>query len=66
MVLTLVCMVALPLPAAKAGKTVSAIPKNTMSVVSRMADLSAIPSFFEIKEAGGVCTLSEKNRIVGF
>ena len=25
-----------------------------------------IPSFFEIKEAGGVCTLSEKNRIVGF
>jgi hypothetical protein len=27
---------------------------------------SAIPSFFEIKEAGGVCTLSEKNRIVGF
>jgi hypothetical protein len=27
---------------------------------------SAIPSFFEIKEAGGVCALSEKNRIVGF
>ena len=27
---------------------------------------SAIPSFFEIKEAGGVYTLSEKNRIVGF
>jgi hypothetical protein len=26
----------------------------------------AIPSFFEIKEAGGVCALSEKNRIVGF
>jgi hypothetical protein len=34
-----------------------------------MVDLSrpsAIPSFFEIKEAGGVCALSEKNRIVGF
>ena len=30
------------------------------------AELSAIPSFFEIKEAGGVYTLSEKNRIVGF
>jgi hypothetical protein len=29
-------------------------------------DSSAIPSFFEIKEAGGVCALSEKNRIVGF
>jgi PAS domain S-box-containing protein len=27
---------------------------------------SAIPSFFEIKEAGGVRTLSEKNRIAGF
>jgi hypothetical protein len=27
---------------------------------------SAIPSFFEIKESGGVLTLSEKNRIVGF
>jgi hypothetical protein len=30
------------------------------------AQVSAIPSFFEIKEAGGVCALSEKNRIVGF
>jgi hypothetical protein len=28
--------------------------------------LSVIPSFFEIKEVGGVRTLSEKNRIVGF
>jgi hypothetical protein len=27
---------------------------------------SVIPSFFEIKEVGGVRTLSEKNRIVGF
>jgi hypothetical protein len=31
-----------------------------------MFESSAIPSFFEIKEAGGVCALSEKNRIVGF
>jgi hypothetical protein len=27
---------------------------------------SAIPSFFEIKESGEVCTLSEKNLIVIF
>jgi hypothetical protein len=41
--------------------TVSAIspPRNVFHS-------SAIPSFFEIKEAGGVCALSEKNRIVGF
>jgi hypothetical protein len=34
--------------------------------VALLAGISAIPSFFEIKEAGGVCALSEKNRIVGF
>ena len=28
--------------------------------------VSAIPSFFEIKESGEVCTLSEKNLIVIF
>jgi hypothetical protein len=33
---------------------------------AKVFDSSAIPSFFEIKEAGGVCALSEKNRIVGF
>jgi hypothetical protein len=31
-----------------------------------LAEISAIPSFFEIKESGEVCTLSEKNLIVIF
>ena len=39
---------------------------HTPGIVARRRFRSAIPSFFEIKEAGGVHTLSEKNRIVGF
>jgi hypothetical protein len=35
-------------------------------VTWQLPRISAIPSFFELKEAGGVSTLSEKNRIVDF
>jgi hypothetical protein len=37
-----------------------------LKATDELGNGSAIPSFFEIKEAGGVCALSEKNRIVGF
>jgi hypothetical protein len=39
---------------------------NDFEDIEEKEQRSAIPSFFEIKEAGGVCALSEKNRIVGF
>jgi hypothetical protein len=37
-----------------------------LRVVGEKVGTSAIPSFFEIKESGEVCTLSEKNLIVIF
>jgi hypothetical protein len=35
-------------------------------VVAELIETSAIPSFFETKESGGVQNRSEKNRIVVF
>jgi hypothetical protein len=45
---------------------VSGCSEHSSRATTLRGRVSAIPSFFEIKEAGGVCALSEKNRIVVF
>jgi len=51
----------------KAGIILDGLVQQRRQVVDQIVrQASVIPSFFEIKEVGGVRTLSEKNRIVGF